>query len=721
MTRNWKDHGIIFSNPYNLKKLRIRCPDCSETRLKHPSEKCMTIDVDNGFYHCYHCGKSGYVPTEEEIVERRKRKQQREEKLKQKPRKGSYNRPKEFRPELLIKNCTSQPDAQPLIHFLTETRKLDIDVLQKYKITIPYASFEKEDTIDSNTPAAPNPANTPANTPAWYLSTGSKEKNTPAAPNPANTPANTPASTPAKYHLIRCIAFNFFDRGEYINVKSRTIDKRFTFLPKGELIPWNIDSIIDKDLCYITEGELDALTLLQCGFLETISVPNGAQKNLTFLDRFVETHFEDKKRIVLALDNDEKGIMLRNELIRRFDSERCLLVEWPKDCKDANDVLMKHGVEKVRECVEDAKEIPLVGIQTASDVEGELLRLFENGLERGAAIGLPDFDRLMTFETGRYMVVSGRPGDGKSEFIDEVCLRLCLLHNWKIAYFSPENVPIVYHLRKLCEKLTRYPFKENKSMTREMFHACVSWLSENVCHILPGYGEDGVVDFRETLSGGSWKNGGDTKSENTLENILEIAHRCVARRGVRILVIDPLNRIDAESEYAQHELAWYSHVNNTLSRFARRYKCLVILVAHPRKVNRANFDGKKRRVEMNDINGSADFGNKADYCMIVDRDDSLKTVSIYVDKVKFKHLGSRGDCFLHYDMVSGRYVPCALKKIDPTCFSPSSPAAEIVTSSTGTKYEKTIDWRNNNSSWIDRDAHPILYDFLNRFKLEQQG
>ena len=69
MTRNWKDHGIIFSNPNNLKKLRIRCPDCSETRLNHPSEKCMTIDVDNGFYHCYHCGKSGYVPTEEEIEE----------------------------------------------------------------------------------------------------------------------------------------------------------------------------------------------------------------------------------------------------------------------------------------------------------------------------------------------------------------------------------------------------------------------------------------------------------------------------------------------------------------------------------------------------------------------------------------------------------------------------------------------------------------------------
>ena len=649
--------------------------------MQHPNEKCMSIDVENGFYHCYHCGKSGYVPTEEEVEAFKKKKQQRSEKLKQKPQKGSYHRPTSFRHEFLIKNCVSQPDAQPLIHFLTETRKLNIDVLQKYKITIPFASFEKEEAL-------------------------------PGAARPGPAVSASPAS---KYHLVRSIGFNYFDRGEYINLKCRTLEKRFTFLTKGELIPWNIDSIIDKPLCYITEGELDALTLLQCGFLETISVPNGAQKNLTFLDRFVETHFEDKKRIVLALDNDEKGIMLRNELIRRFDAERCLLVEWPKDCKDANDVLMKHGTEMVRECVENAKEIPLVGIQTASDVENELLRLFENGLQKGAAIGLPDFDELMTFETGRYMVVSGRPGDGKSEFIDEICLRLCLLHDWKIAYFSPENVPIVYHLRKLCEKLTRYSFKESRGMTREMFNACVSWLSENVCHILPGYGEDGVVDFAETISGGSWKNSSDTKSENTLENILEIAHRCVARRGVRIVVVDPLNRIDAESEYAQHELAWYSHVNNTLSRFARRYKCLVILVAHPRKVNRANFDGKKRRVEMNDINGSADFGNKADYCLIVDRDDSLKTVSIYVDKVKFKHLGSRGDCFLHYDKISGRYVPCSLKKIDATCFTPPSPESDIVVSSTGTRYEKKVDWRNHNTFWIDREGHPILAQFLNRY------
>ena len=262
---------------------------------------------------------------------------------------------------------------------------------------------------------------------------------------------------------VRTIAFHFLDRGDYINVKHRTLDKRFTLHPKGELIPWNIDALINKPICYITEGEIDALTLIQCGYLETISVPNGAQKNLSFLDPYVETHLEDKIRIVLALDNDERGIVLRNELIRRLDPERCQLVEWPEGCKDANDVLMRYGEQRVRECIEAAHDIPLVGIQTAEDVEDELWQLFRQGMQRGAAAKIAGMDELITFETGRYMVVSGRPGDGKSEFIDELCLRMALLHDWRVAYFSPENVPVTYHLRKLCEKLTRYPFQPSPS------------------------------------------------------------------------------------------------------------------------------------------------------------------------------------------------------------------------------------------------------------------
>ena len=118
---------------------------------------------------------------------------------------------------------------------------------------------------------------------------------------------------------------------------------------------------------------------------------------------------------------------------------------------------------------------------------------------------------------------------------------------------------------------------------------------------------------------------------------------------------------------------------------------------------------------MNDINGSADFGNKADYCLIIDRDDDLQLVTAYVDKVKFKHLGNRGECFLHYDKVSGRYLPCKLQKTDPMATQPSHSNAVIVQSKTGTKYEKTINWSDFQTCWIDIDSRPVLHDFLHRW------
>ena len=82
-------------------------------------------------------------------------------------------------------------------------------------------------------------------------------------------------------------------------------------------------------------------------------------------------------------------------------------------------------------------------------------------------------------------------------------------------------------------------------------------------------------------------------------------------------------------------------------------------MAHPRKVNRNTTNGELRRVEMNDINGSANFGNMADFCFTVDRNDGKEIVTIYIDKVRFKHLGSANTCAKFvYNRINGRYWPC---------------------------------------------------------------
>ena len=62
---------------------------------------------------------------------------------------------------------------------------------------------------------------------------------------------------------------------------------------------------------------------------------------------------------------------------------------------------------------------------------------------------------------------------------------------------------------------------------------------------------------------------------------------------------------------------------------------------------------------MNDINGSANFGNMADFCFTVDRNDGKEIVTIYIDKVRFKHLGSANTCAKFvYNRINGRYWPC---------------------------------------------------------------
>ncbi|WP_321333938.1 bifunctional DNA primase/helicase [uncultured Bacteroides sp.] len=429
-----------------------------------------------------------------------------------------------------------------------------------------------------------------------------------------------------------CVCFNYFENGELVNTKFRDGAKNFKMVAEAELIPYNIDGIHGTEECIITEGEIDALSFAAIGRTDVVSVPSGANRSLTWLDRFVESHFEDKRVIYIAVDNDRKGLELRAELLRRFGAERCRVVSYGPDCKDANEHLVKYGAESLRIALEQAPEIPLEGVFTADDVREDLRSLFENGLEKGADTGLENFDRYCTFELKRLCVITGVPGSGKSEFTDELVLRLCLRHEWRAAYFSPENMPLAYHLRKLSEKLTGCHFKQG-FMTEMLYQASVRFLNDNMASILP-------------------------EEDYTVTNILSKARELVRRRGIRILVIDPFNRLEHQIPAGQTETQYISAFIDQLSNFAQRNDCLVILVAHPRKMNREPGSQKDPVPTLYDINGSAAFVNKCDFGLVVERDRDAGLTRIHVRKIKFRHLGDNGSAPFVYNTVNGRYTPC---------------------------------------------------------------
>ena len=116
------------------------------------------------------------------------------------------------------------------------------------------------------------------------------------------------------------IKFNYFMGGELTNVKYRDGRKNFKLFKGAEKVFYNIDSIVGYEYCVIVEGEMDVLALHEAGMTNAISVPNGATlntNNLDYLDSCID-YFEDKEKIILAVDSDEAGQALQAELIRRL-------------------------------------------------------------------------------------------------------------------------------------------------------------------------------------------------------------------------------------------------------------------------------------------------------------------------------------------------------------------------------------------------------------------
>lgn len=434
---------------------------------------------------------------------------------------------------------------------------------------------------------------------------------------------------PQKQGQANTVQFNYFRNGELLNTKFRTGDKCFKLVAGAELLPYNIDAIKGSKECIITEGEMDALSFYECGRHDVISVPNGANANLDYLDDYIEEYFDDKEVIYIASDTDTKGVLLKDELVRRFGAERCRVLEYGEGCKDANEHLIKFGRQSLLDCIAAAPEIKLEGIFTVSDFEQSLDALFENGMQKGVTIGHENFDRLCSFETKRLCVVTGIPQSGKSEFIDEILERLNIRYGWRVAVFSPENAPLAYHASKLIEKFTGKKF-DKQHLTFGEYKQVKEHLEQNFYFISPS------DNFR-------------------LDTILDRAKYLVRRRGIKILVIDPYNRLESE-QGGRNETQYISEQLDKLTTFAQLNDVLIILMAHPTKQPR-NKDGVIEAPTLYDISGSANFFNKTDFGLVVHRNRTDNTVEVHVQKVKFRHLGECGTALFKYNLNNGRYVP----------------------------------------------------------------
>ena len=427
------------------------------------------------------------------------------------------------------------------------------------------------------------------------------------------------------------INFNYFINEEIINIKYRGPKKSFKLYKGAEKVFYNLNSIVGRDECIIVEGEMDVAALMECGYNNVISVPNGAtlqRLNLDYLDNCID-YFGDKQRIILAGDMDEAGQNLTQEFIRRFGAEVCATVDWG-DYKDANDALLGGGRSVVRGCVDGAADVPLDNVITVNDIEDELNEFITEGFKKGYQIGLPNFDDVFSTYTGQFITVTGIPSSGKSDWVDQMAVGYNLNYGWKSAFASPENKPTFLHAHKLIRKYWKgMPDKED--LGTEKWEMVKDHVNENHYFI--------------------------EMERYDLDSVLAKGAELVKRKGIRMLVIDPFNKVKMKTKREMSIPDYTMEYLQKIEIFAKKYDVLVVVVAHPTKMYKG-ADGKIEEPTMYNIKGGGEWYDASYHGLLVHRNYEQKTVKVKVLKVKFQNLGQNGEeAHFKWQYDSGLYEP----------------------------------------------------------------
>lgn len=437
------------------------------------------------------------------------------------------------------------------------------------------------------------------------------------------------------------IALPYYKDGEIVNHKYKNY-RGVDGLPPwsqdkgGEKVVWNREVLLDESINHlpviITEGEWDCIAAVQCGFVRSISVPDGAPSKNIEPERDGVSHkysyvrdiiglLENCTEIILCTDGDTNGQVLREDLAVRLGKTRCKFVSYPKGCKDLNDALKTYGEKGVTETIARAKWFPVDGVYSFDELPDIDERPVYN-------LGMGSLDYHFKLRRGDFTVVTGVPSSGKSTFLNHMMCNLVKNHDMRVCFASFEQAPQTDHLRALRKwwfweykkriSPTHAKYMEEKDAT-EFSH----WLDRHFRVIYPSWEDSVDIDW-----------------------LLEKMSVAVVQQDCDVIIIDPFNEMEhnTEGESMTIYIGWF--IKN-LKRFAAKHNVHVVVVAHPRKINK-DKDGNVEIPTLYDIEQSAMWYNKADLGMIVHRNNSITAARIAKSRYE-DIIGKRGQVLYTYD------------------------------------------------------------------------
>lgn len=434
---------------------------------------------------------------------------------------------------------------------------------------------------------------------------------------------------------IEVIEFRYYSEGKLVNIKYRGKGKDFMFIKDARIIPYNIDSIKDANVIYIVEGEIDCLTLIECGIYTVFSVPNGftlpkkdgtSTVNLEYLDDYIDT-IDKCEKVVLATDNDDAGKNGRDELIRRIGADKCYTVDFGV-YKDANECLVALGKEQTKTILENHIAIPLENVKTIQDTWESLKDFWRNGDKKGFTVGLRDMDEACSFAFSQYTLLVSAANSGKSEKLDDIAIRLNLKYGLKAAFCSPENETKLHHNKWVMKIFGRMPNKED--IDSQELQYVGDYINENFFS---------VVDT------------GDIQT--TLAKFRELYRR----KGVKIFILDPFNRVRLKGANRSDVNEYTELYHAELDKFVKETDSHLFLALHPVKI-KPKDDGKTFPIpSAYESKGGGEHFDMSYNILGMARDFERDCVNFRTLKWKYSHLGMVGKEWSEaWNINNGRYT-----------------------------------------------------------------
>ena len=368
------------------------------------------------------------------------------------------------------------------------------------------------------------------------------------------------------YHVDRAdgytIAIPFYRNGELIMNKYRSVAPDAS---KGkeissnspEFIFWNMDNCSPGNPLIITEGMIDAMSLITAGFNNVASLPSGVG-NLKCIDNCWEW-LERFEEIIIYTDDDQPGKECYSEIICRVASETntMKIVEHPEYCKDANDVLMKHGKDELIDVINNAYVPPVEGLVNAQTVSGK-----PETIETVDSLIWPLKQALNGYEFGALTLWTGDSGCGKSTVLfNEV--GAALRDKQTVCIYSGEfNTALIK--RWIYMPIAGKGGLEQIQLRFRQDYCLKPEIEEKIDSV---YGDELKIIDESSLS------------IDRLMSIFEMAYK---RNGAKVFIIDNLMSLNISTNHrdTNHD---QTEAIKKIANFVQKFQVHLHLVAHQSK------------------------------------------------------------------------------------------------------------------------------------------